>query len=110
MKNIDSWELSSASQTSTGLPMNVWFQSNSRKIDRKPMLLVQINNSSSLNFEQTAIVTIEDCPEVITESPMTEANLESVKDFIALNKEVLLAHWNCEIDTFELFSSIRKIL
>lgn len=108
IKNIDSWELASANQESTGLPMIVWFQSNSRKIKTEATILLQTNCSDIIQLENIVFITIDDSPTLDPINALDEKELKAIIDFIALNKEVLLSYWRCEIDTPELFSSLKK--
>lgn len=108
MDDLQFWELASARQNSTGLPMIVWFQSNSRQIDTAPVVLVQTNNSTTIDLEQTVIVSIDDSPLATPENIITLTDLRLVNDFIILNRELLLTYWRCDIDTCELFNSLKK--
>ena len=56
-------------------------------------------------------ISISDCPEIIKgEQFITDKELKSIKDFIILNKDLLLQHWEGKIDDdFELYQNIKKV-
>lgn len=54
-------------------------------------------------------VTIDDNPKTIGKVFVDAKELKRIIEFIQLNKEILIAHWNFEADSAELTSGIKKL-
>jgi hypothetical protein len=100
-------EMSNLRQQTTGLPMIMWI-SDGKEINHGPRIKLQMDYSTKLNKFNLASVTISDNPR-ITQGSLSKSDLKIVKDFILLNKDVLLSHWNGENSSEELILGIKKI-
>lgn len=98
----------------SGLPMRVDAMQNmfSRHHCR---LRVQTKHGRKWTSQHVTYVTVNDHPKVVhvplitKGKELTPQDFESIKKFIALNKEVLLRHWRRETDSIDLLTSIKNI-
>lgn len=95
---------------STGLEMNIFISSGfveGKMLKHSPRLKVSKNYNDKFDAYNT--VTISDHPEVIGLNDISRKDINSLKEFIKLNKETLLQYWNLEIDTMEMTQQLQKI-
>lgn len=92
---------------STGLPMNIWISSrgHSRHTAR---IKVQMDHKARFDIGKLASVSVED-PPVVKEGQLDAADLEVVRQYIALNKRAILNHWQGKTDGLELLRALKPI-
>lgn len=96
-------EMSNLFPKNSGLPFVVWISHKTGNEKHWVRIKVSIDN----NFYS---VTISDNPEwVHIPKGVSQKKLNQVIEWVKLNKQVLLDHWNQKIDSFELGSNIKKI-
>lgn len=78
-----------------------------KMLKHSPRLKVSKNYNDKFDAYNT--VTISDHPEVIGLNDISRKDINSLKEFIKLNKETLLQYWNLEIDTMEMTQQLQKI-
>jgi hypothetical protein len=66
-----------------------------------------MTHPGKMNFGETVPVTLEDPPRVIGD--LKSSIRKKVFEFININRDSLMAHWNHEISTLELGRRLRKI-
>ncbi len=102
----EQWRLAPLSEKSTGFPFIVWISSGQGirhaarvKVARDMADLPR--NMTSVSIASPA--TIHDGP------PLSPADLRKLEDWISLNREALLDHWNCKLATDEVMERLRGV-
>lgn len=105
------WEMAHFKQRETGLPVLVFIkQKNLSKHDARIRFQNDYSERITSNFLS---LTISDNPKIPRSKKPVKLNikkedLEKVKSWVKLNKQVLLDHWADKIDTFEAVNSLKK--
>jgi hypothetical protein len=94
-------------QETSGLPMIIWV-SDRHKSKQRSSIKVQTNHNKKPNPDNVAFVTVESDP-VIVGGELSSWDFELVKKFIFSNKDLLLKHWDYQIDTKELLNFLVKL-
>lgn len=96
------YEMASISTKKTGLPLKIWV-STKGKTRHSARIKVSSLCGDKLKPDATFTITIEDDPKIIGSTGNIKTyDLEKVKDFVIMNKNALLMHWNELLDTDEL--------
>lgn len=98
-------EMSNLIKRKTGLPVNIWVDDigieRKNKHD-KPRIKVQ-NNTSDRRQSDTFSLSISKTPEVIAGTCKLDSDiLNEVKQYVIKHYDILIKHWNQEIDIEEL--------
>jgi len=99
------YEMSNLFPYATGLNYVVWISAKSNKERHWARIKIADNDGE-------ASISIDDNPEVKSKKgniKISGKNLKDIKQFIALNKDVLLDHWNGKIDSKQLGERIKSI-
>ena len=99
-------EMANVSRKKSGLPMNIWLDSagSSRNIKHNtPRVKIQNNYRDRFTDELSELipVSISKNPEILVESVKLELKQKDIQrafKFISDNYDVLMSHWNGEID------------
>ncbi len=102
------FEMANLRQSSTGLPMVIWV-SEKGHAQHGPRIKVSKTHSHKANVTDAISVSISDEPEIVAGEGLSTRDFNSVKNYIKLNKDVLLDYWYGEIDTAELISKLKKV-
>ena len=85
---------------------NTIFVSTRGYAQHAPRIKIAVDPSDSLNAaSKCALVAIHDFS--VTGEGLSPYVYVQASDFIERNRDVLLAYWNCEIDTKEMISRLR---
>lgn len=101
------YEMSNLRPADTGLPMVIWV-SVKGGARHGPRIKVAREHGATINPFDTVSVTIEDEPRVIG-GTLSAHDMERVKQYIALNRDVLLQYWNHEMSTAELIQGLKSL-
>ncbi len=101
----DLFEMSNLSPAQTGLAYRIWIRVNVHQRPQRPRLYVEEPKRTFYPL------SIDEPVESLAGRPprLSEAQFRDLQRFVALNREVLLAHWNDQIDTKDAFDRIRPI-
>lgn len=104
----DMFEMANLWPEDTGLPVVIWVEEGSdvSKDQHGPRMKVMIH-PGEMNYQETVTVTLDEPPHLI--GSLEKEYFNKVKEFIKLNREALMAHWNHEISTVELGRRIKKL-
>ena len=91
----------------TGLPMTVWVSNRSRARHDVRVKVCRARGDR-MNIEDTAVVGVRPEPGLI-EGPLDGADLNLVKQWIALNEAVIIGYWEGSVDTVELVHALKKL-
>lgn len=106
--NIAINEMANISKTSTGLPCKIYI-SDRLGANRGPRIKVNADYSDTWSGNSFTI-TISDTPTVIGNTcKIKESDIEEIKDWILLNKDILLKYWKEEIDTVQFIERMRHL-
>lgn len=106
-------EMANAPKSITKTPVIIWIQSNSELgtgQHNTPRLKFQNNKSDKLDKSSLIPLSIEDNPKILIKNYKLEISskeLMEICDWVSINKDLLLKHWNGEITSFEVFSSCK---
>ena len=117
MKTFKEWsgeedllfEMSNCRTKTTGLPMVVYVSTKyvgGKEIQHGPRIKVAKTYDQKFNSFDSISITISDEPEVIGEHQLSRKDIELVKKFIIINKEVLLAYWDGDIETIDMLNDL----
>lgn len=106
--SINPWLIGNIGPKHTGVDAMLWVSS--QQLDLPPLILVGLDaaKNSSINI----VVSVENTPKIIApDNVEISAPLwKKITEWIKLNKEALMRHWNDEIDTAELLcEQIKRI-
>lgn len=106
------FEMSNHFKEETGLSRVVWSSVKSGNEKHGPRIKVQKTEANKAIPDEWFSVTISDEPTIINNSKKIKINakeLKKIKQWVLLNKEVLLAHWNGETSSLQLANSLKSI-
>jgi len=98
-------EMSNLFPDSTGINYTLWISSKSGR--EKHQARIKLSNSDG-----EVVISIWGIPQIKAKSGkirISGQELKNIKNFIELNKDTLLAHWNGEIDSKTFGSRIKHI-
>ena len=103
------FEMANVIKSRTGLNTMIWIST--KEPSHGPRIKVQANRSDKIISHEMFIVTIEDMPEVIGDIGKLKAkDINKIKEFVILNKEVLLDYWNeKELDIIKIIERLKKV-
>jgi hypothetical protein len=101
----ESFEMSNLSPVTTGLAHRIWISVNVNHRHPRPQLRVQWPNRKFYPL------SLDDPVEFLAGRPagLSAAQFKDLQRFVALNRKVLLAHWNDEIDTATAIRRLQHI-
>lgn len=93
----------------TGLPCIIWIST--KMGNQEAHIKVQGDYSTKMNSNQLFRVTIANRPQVIGETrELSDSDIEYVKEFVKLNKRILLDFWNeVEIDVVKVILQLKQV-
>lgn len=107
------FEMSNLRKSTTGLPVNIYVSSGGSVNNRHgPRLKAMFSNADKFNHSQTISVMLKKDvtkDDVIGYDKINPIILKALRTYINLNYEVLMKHWNDEIDSVELIQQLKKI-
>lgn len=95
----DLFEMTNLFPRTTHLPFTVWI---SPKGKAKHGPRIKVDSSPE------AIVSVEDAPRLI-HGDLSSKDFQKIKEWIILNKEALLRHWNLETDGSEVVKELKVL-
>ena len=98
-------EMALLRKSKTGLPVNIWIDEmgSARNVKHNiPRLKIQ-NDYNSNRTDNTLSIEISENPKILSGMQnIKDKDMNIIYDFIKRNLDLLLKHWNEEIDTDEL--------
>ena len=107
-------EMANAPVDITGCPCIIWIQTKSEDsgFDNIPRIKFQDNKSTNLQSDKLVPISIEDNPQILLKDytpALKSKDINKIKEWIILNKVLLLKHWNGQITSYETFSKCKKV-
>ena len=108
------WEMTTIHKNRTGLLCNICIQlqtDDKKKYKHNvPRSRFQNNTSNTVTSERDLIpVSIEDEPRVLIDKKYDTKLFRYVKEWIILNKDILLQYWNQGIDDYDFIQQMRRL-
>ena len=110
-------EMANISQSTTGLDVIVWLQTNNTQLTGKhnlPRIKFQNNTETRAQIHELIPISISDNPKILLNNndlnkiKISQAQINGVKQWIVQNKEILIDYWQEQITTDELFQKLKK--
>jgi hypothetical protein len=109
----DLFEMSNIRKSESGLPVNIYVSSGGSVNTRHgPRIKIMTNSGNKFNPHQTVSVMLKrdiTDEDVIGYEKVLPGVLNSVKQYVNLNFDVLMAYWNDEIGTYELIQRLKSL-
>lgn len=106
-------EMSSLKSKRTNLPVNIWLDDIGKERKTKynlPRIKVQNNYLERNNEDTISILIDKDNPKVIaSNSNLKQKDLNKIFKWIKINYDLLMKHWNQEIDTIDFIQQMKEI-
>lgn len=102
-------EMSNLRPNETGLPMVIWVQPNTGRLKHGPRIKVQTAHGHKASSDKFASVGFSRDGEVQNFGGLTHSDFELVKQFIAINLDLLINLWDDEISPMEFASQMKKV-
>jgi hypothetical protein len=103
----DLYEMTNIYPRTSGLPVTVWISPRGRA-RRDARVKVRRVPGNRMIPEDTAVVAVRPEPTLV-EGDLDGAVLRAVRDSITLNRDVILAHWDGELDSLEVAQRLRQL-
>lgn len=103
------WEMANIEQEDTGLSVIVYVSP--KNANHGPRIKFVNSYSKRYDGSKTIPMSIEDSPKILTKfkPEISNKDIELIKKWVVLNKQVLLDYLNFEITTKQMINSIQKV-
>ena len=107
-------EMANAPIDITGCPCIIWIQTKGKEssFDDMPNIKFQDDKSTNLQPDKLVPVSIDDNPQILLKNytpQLQSRDIKKIKQWVIINKDLLLKHWNGQITSYETFSNCKKI-
>jgi hypothetical protein len=108
----DLFAMSNLGPNNSGLPVPIWIEEKAtddlNKLPHYARIKVS-NKRDNINIKETSAVKFNDHEIIFTKECPTSFR-KPVERWIILNRDILLKHWNKEIDSADMFDNLKKII
>ena len=110
-------EMANISQSTTGLDVSIWVQTNNTQSTGKhnlPRIKFQNNTATKIQINELIPISISDDPKILLKNndlnkiKISQTQINGIKQWIMKNKEILIDYWEEKITTDELFQKLKK--
>ena len=110
-------EMANISQSTTGLDVIIWVQTNNTQSTGKhnlPRIKFQNNTATKIQINELIPISISDDPKILLKNndlnkiKISQTQINGIKQWIMKNKEILIDYWEEKITTEELFQKLKK--
>lgn len=110
-------EMANISQSTTGLDVIIWVQTNNTQSTGKhnlPRIKFQNNTATKIQINELIPISISDDPKILLKNndlnkiKISQTQINGIKQWIMKNKEILIDYWEEKITTDELFHKLKK--
>ena len=110
-------EIANISQSTTGLDVIIWVQTNNTQSTGKhnlPRIKFQNNTPTKIQINELIPISISDDPKILLKNndlnkiKISQTQINGIKQWIMKNKEILIDYWEEKITTDELFQKLKK--
>lgn len=110
-------EMANISQSTTGLDVIIWVQTNNTQSTGKhnlPRIKFQNNTATKIQINELIPISISDDPKILLKNndlnkiKISQTQINGIKQWIIKNKEILIDYWEEKITTDELFQKLKK--
>jgi hypothetical protein len=97
-----------ARQHSTGLRNNIWIGPRGGA-PYAARIEVRIDHRPEFDVEHLAVVSVEDDPPQLLEGDLDAGDLALVRRYVALNRQVIVDHWEERTDALQLVRGLERL-
>ena len=110
-------EMANISQSTTGLDVIIWVQTNNTQSTGKhnlPRIKFQNNTATKIQINELIPISISDDPKILLKNndlnkiKISQTQINGIKQWIMKNKEILIDYWEEKITTDKLFQKLKK--
>lgn len=110
-------EMANISQSTTGLDVIIWVQTNNTQSTGKhnlPRIKFQNNTATKIQINELIPISISADPKILLKNndlnkiKISQTQINGIKQWIMKNKEILIDYWEEKITTDELFQKLKK--
>ena len=110
-------EMANISQSTTGLDVIIWVQTNNTQSTGKhnlPRIKFQNNTATKIQINELIPISISDDPKILLKNndlnkiKISQTQINGIKQWIMKNKEILIDYWEEKITTSELWQKLKK--
>jgi Domain of unknown function (DUF4160) len=104
----DRFEMANLSPALTGLPMIVWIseRGHARHDARVKVSLIHARRARP---DRTASVSVRPVVEIVAGPELDRRDMELVRQWIELNRELIMAYWNGDLLTDEVIARLKPV-
>lgn len=112
-------EMATISQSTTGLDVIIWVQTNNTQSTGKhnlPRIKFQNNTATKIQINELIPISISDDPKILLKNndlnkiKISQTQINGIKQWIMKNKEILIDYWEEKITTDELFQKLKVVI
>ena len=112
-------EMANISQSTTGLDVIIWVQTNNTQSTGKhnlPRIKFQNNTATKIQINELIPISISDDPKILLKNndlnkiKISQTQINGIKQWIMKNKEILIYYWEEKITTDELFQKLKVVI
>ena len=112
-------EMANISQSTTGLDVIIWVQTNNTQSTGKhnlPRIKFQNNTATKIQINELIPISISDDPKILLKNndlnkiKISQTQINGIKQWIMKNKEILIDYWEEKITTDELFQKLKVVI
>ena len=112
-------EMANISQSTTGLDVIIWVQTNNTQSTGKhnlPRIKFQNNTATKIQINELIPISISDDPKILLKNndlnkiKISQTKINGIKQWIMKNKEILIDYWEEKITTDELFQKLKVVI
>jgi hypothetical protein len=104
----DLFEMANLSPASTGLPMIVWISERGRA-RHDARVKVSLVHGRRARPDRTASVSVRPTVEIVAGPEFDRRDLDLVRQWIQLNRDVIIAYWNGDLLTDEAIAQLKPV-
>ena len=113
MREDELFEMSNVRKKESGLPVNIYVSSGgSVNSQHGPEINVVTDTGDKFNPYKTVSVLLKrdlTADDVVGYESLPNSVVNSLRDYVNLNYDILIAYWNDEISTAEMISGLQRL-
>ena len=107
LNEVQLWEMANLRPKRTGLPVIVYVSE--RNSSHGPRIKFMNGYSDNLQLGELLTMTVEDSPRVIGNVKISARDVKLIKQWVLLNKQLLIDLWNNKIDEVDFVNNQKRL-
>ena len=104
----DLFEMANVREKQSGIPYVIFISSKDAALSKHGPRIKVSNLSDKWDPSSNFVITVPEL-RVVGTSVFSSDQVEDIKDWVKLNKDIIVKYWNKEIDDQELLNKIKKL-